>query len=198
MSHVNPSYSLVAALKGSVLPHVSCLFNLWKHSVWSKLEFVGTSNWGLVIAVGRQTVHGYVIISLNLITALLKQRLRTMIDLKSVHPPSPCYLATSPHFRVKKQLIFYSPRHLRRSLTFHHYTFQMCARRKMATPGHPSSLRSEHALKTLGSKPCQWQSKRRQDITDLKPQAIYENPLRLRVWVSLLSETSKGFSIKTM
>lgn len=98
-----------------------------------------------------------------------------------------------------KQLIFYSLRHLRQSLTFHHYTFQMWAtlRRKMATWvilfELLRRLRSERAITTLGSKPCQWQSKRGQDITDLKPQAIYENPLRPWVWVSSVNESSKGF-----
>ncbi len=102
-------------------------------------------------------------------------------------------------FQRQKQLISYSLRHLRQSLTFHHYTFQMWAtlRRKMATRvilfEHLSRLRSERAITTPGSKPCQWQSKRRQDITDLKPQAIYENPLRYWVWVSSVNESSKGF-----
>lgn len=40
----------------------------------------------------------------------------------------------------------------------------------------PSRLRFQRAIRTLGSKLCL--SKRRQDITDLEPQAIYENPLR--------------------
>lgn len=38
----------------------------------------------------------------------------------------------------------------------------------------------------------------RQDITDLKPQAIYESPSRRRVWVGLLNESSTGLFIKTM
>lgn len=33
----------------------------------------------------------------------------------------------------------------------------------------------------------------RQDITHLKPQAIYEAPSRRRVWVSLVNESSKDF-----
>ena len=40
----------------------------------------------------------------------------------------------------------------------------------------PSRLSFERAIRTLGSKLCL--SKRRQDITDLEPQAIYESPLR--------------------
>lgn len=38
----------------------------------------------------------------------------------------------------------------------------------------------------------------RQDITHLKPQAIYETPSRRRVWVSLLNESSSGLFIKTV
>lgn len=57
-------------------------------------------------------------------------------------------------------------RHLRPSLTPHYYTFQMWATlgREMATQviysKHLSSFRPEWALKTLGSKPCQWQTKK--------------------------------------
>ncbi len=102
-------------------------------------------------------------------------------------------------FQCHKQLILYSLRHLRQGLTFHHYTFQMWVipRRKMATWViffvRMSRLRSKQVITTLGSKPYQWQSKRRQDITDLKPQAIYQNPLRPWVWVSSVSESSKVF-----
>lgn len=60
-------------------------------------------------------------------------------------------------------------RHLRSSLTTHYYTFQMWATlgREMATrviySEHLSSFRPKWALKTLGSKPCQWQTKRQTD-----------------------------------
>lgn len=122
------------------------------------------------------------------------------------HRPSssPILFSHISPFQCQKQLFFYSPRHLRQSLTFRPYTFQMCAelRRKMATRviflEHLSRLRSERAIRTLGSKPCHWQSKRRQDITDLKLQAIYETPLRPWVWESSVNESSEDFSIKTM
>lgn len=52
------------------------------HFVWSKLEFNG----GIQLRTGRQTVCGYVVIWLNLITALLTQRLRaTNVLTVSIH-----------------------------------------------------------------------------------------------------------------
>lgn len=97
-------------------------------------------------------------------------------------------------------LLFYKTPEAKFAFSSLHIPDVRDSEKKDGDPGHPlehlSRLRSECAITTLGSKPCQWQSKRRQDITDLKLQAIYETPLRPSVWENSVNESSKEFSIR--
>lgn len=124
--------------------------------------------------------------------------------LQSVHPLALCSKGTFPHFSAKSSS---SP--IRQDTWGKVWLLVMTRSRceplweeRWRPRSSFSSIRAvtdlNALLKTLGSEPCQWQAKRRRDITDLMPQAIYEkNPSRPWVWVSLLNESSKGFFIKT-
>lgn len=148
------------------------------HSVWSKLEFNGR---------GRQTVCGYVITSPNFNYHAVKERWSAVIDLTASSPQLLLSVSKSAH-----PLLPETPE-AKFCQSFHHYTIQMAT--GVIIPEHLSRLGSQRAVTALGPEPCQWQSKSRQDITDLQPQAIYENPSetlsvsKLHEWVCNSSHT---------